>query len=133
MNSLNEKYRLILENDQPESSGDEDLLAGIDASIDDSIKTGLIKIKDLPPEEVQDYLRRNNLQVTLPSNAQATDKEQAYIRILKQFVPFSTIILEQIPFLILKKSHLIIIPVFIQSQKVDFFSMLVMTKTPTPI
>jgi hypothetical protein len=87
MNSLNEKYRLILENDQPESSGDEDLLAGIDASIDDSIKTGLIKIKDLPPEEVQDYLRRNNLQVTLPSNAQATDNEQAYIRILKQIKP----------------------------------------------
>ena len=64
----------------------EDILAGLDATIDSLARSGDIKFKHLPPHELERMAKQAGIS-TVAANAPVGEKEQAYINILKKTKP----------------------------------------------
>ena len=79
----------LAETEQPPVPGKdkEDMLAGLDSAIDSLVKTGDIKLRDLPKNELERIAKDSGVEIVPIANVPPSEKEQAYLRILKTAKP----------------------------------------------
>jgi hypothetical protein len=79
----------LAETTQPPAPGadKDDILAGLDGAIDSLVRSGDIKLKNLPQSELERIAKDNNVSIVPTANMPVSEREQYYLQVLKKDKP----------------------------------------------